>query len=351
MESVSDSAVIKPKLFLRAYRAFGDFIYTAPVLPFLFEKYDVYIDCSAKVWHLISDDPRFKEIAIFVFENFKKEDYDKEFNKRYAECVARIQPDKVIDLNGTIELSCIAEVEQPEFHYPVGDRRVVFGSTSFYQAIFAKCEIEMPIQFDTRGLYFDDEQEAWAAGWAKRNAGKFLVTIPFSGSTSQKRFPNWKEITDRILERYPEAIVYLAGEESAHELVPVHNRIRSMCGGRATIKQIVHLMKYMSCVVGPETFILAAAGMWGTPKIMYATASSVYQLTHLQRNDFSFQAPIWCSPCHRAIYKPTACETHLYDDQGEPLYPACTTKVRTEDVMNRIDKIYKLWKEKVPTCA
>jgi ADP-heptose:LPS heptosyltransferase len=111
----------KPKLLLRMYRAIGDTIFAAPVLPYLTEKYDVYVDCSNKTYTLLAGDPRFKKVAVFAFEQYKPEEYTLEFNKRLQEMKDQVKPDVFIDLNGTIELTCIAEEFQDEFHYPIGD--------------------------------------------------------------------------------------------------------------------------------------------------------------------------------------------------------------------------------------
>src|SRR6185312_12446205 len=105
---------------------------------------------------------------------------------------------------------------QDEFHYPIGLRRAIFGSLSFYESIFSRCGLPIPNPFSTEGLYFSEAETNWAEGWRERNKGKFLVVIPIHGSTYQKRFENWNVITNSILEKYPEAIVYLAGEESDH---------------------------------------------------------------------------------------------------------------------------------------
>jgi hypothetical protein len=41
------------------------------------------------------------------------------------------------------------------------------------------------------------------------------------GSTYQKRFENWEVVTNQILDKYPEAIVYLAGEEADQRVFPI----------------------------------------------------------------------------------------------------------------------------------
>jgi len=332
----------KPVLLLIAYRAFGDWLFTVPVLKYLFEKYDVHLECSQKVYHLAHDDPRWRGITCFKFEDMPQNTWAVEFPKRWQSIRDVLHPDKEINLNGSMELSCIAERSQEEFFYPVGGRRVVFGSNGFYDAVFKRADIPVPNPLDTTGMYFSDEQEAWALSWREKHAREFILIIALSGSTMQKKFPNAVEVAERTLRMYPEARIYMAGDEDCHALVPTDNpRIHSMCGNRVTIKQAVHLTKYADMVIGPETFMMVAAGMWGTPKIQLCTTSSVFQICQYQNNDYSIQASIWCSPCHRAIYAPNDCESAGVEK--ETPYAECTRRFPTSAIMERIEKVHNLW--------
>ena len=60
----------KEKLLLIGYRAYGDWLYASPALPYLFEKYDVHLETSYKGYELFHDDKRFKSISIFDIENY-----------------------------------------------------------------------------------------------------------------------------------------------------------------------------------------------------------------------------------------------------------------------------------------
>lgn len=331
----------KPKLLIIAYRALGDWLFTVPVLPFLFEKYDVYLECSYKVYQLVHDDPRFKKIAVFAIENCSDD-----MHKRYEEYTARwdklreqIKPDVEINFNGSLEVACIAQNFQPEFNLPVGDRRVAFGSNGFYDAVFARAGIPLPNPLKTDCMYFSEKEEEWAMAWNEKTKKNFRVIIPLSGSTDQKRFWDAPKLAQMVVDKYPDAVVYLAGDDRYVSEIPVHPRIRNMCGNKVSIKQAVLLCKYVDMVVGPETFLLVAAGMWGTPKVILSTASSVYQMAQYQRNDYSIQASIPCSPCHKAIYAKTDCESMA------SFGPTCARRFSLDTLLEKISYIYELRRE------
>lgn len=334
----------KPVLLLIAYRAFGDWLFTVPALKYLFEKYDVHLECSPKVWHLAHDDPRWRGVTCYDLSKTDPKIWDVEFPRRWQSIRDLLHPDKEINLNGSLELSCISETSQDAFFYPVGGRRVVFGSNGFYDAVFKRIGMDVPNPLDTTGMFISDEQKSWAENWYEKHKNEFLVTLALSGTTMQKKFPNYWEVADQILGRYPEARIYMTGDEDSEPLVLKHPRVHSLCGSRVSVKQSAHLMKYMNMVVGPETFIMVAAGMWGTPKMQMCTTSSVYQICQYQNNDYSMQAPIWCSPCHRAIYNREDCETPEVMADGETPIAGCAKRFPTAAIMERVDHVYQQWK-------
>jgi ADP-heptose:LPS heptosyltransferase len=332
----------KKKLLLIGYRAWGDWIYASPVIPILTEKYDVYFEINRKGYSLFHDDPRFKKIAVYTeFESQTRDKYEEMFKKRWDEMRELVKPDLEINLNGTCEVECIGETFQDQFYLPVGQRRAHYGKTGFYDAVLKRCGIERPKNFNLQGLHFWPDQEEHVQKWREKYKDNFVVVIPIAGSTAQKIFHNFRDLTDAILAKYPDAVIYMAGDQTCDPLVPQHERVKSMCGDRVDFKQAVHMMKYADMVIGPETGLLAAAGMWGTPKVILATTSSIWQMTQYQENDFSIQAPIHCSPCHRAIYFEDDCESPLRKQDGSWGATACSTMFRVEDIMQRVDHVYK----------
>ena len=337
----------KKKLLLIAYRAFGDHMYWSPLIPYLTSRYDVYLETNTKGWLIFHDDPRFKQVARYTdFETAPRENHWDMFQARWAKVREQVKPDIEINLNGTLEVLCIAENFQDEFYLPVGERRAIFGYNGFIDTIFKRAGIPVPANLDLDVIHFTDEQKKWITRWREvKHKDDFVVVIPIAGSTAQKVFHSFKDVALGILDRYPEAYVYLAGDEACRVHFFEHPRVGSMIGGDRSIKQTLHMVKYADMVIGPETYLLASAGMFGTPKIILATTSSVWQMTQFQKNDFSIQAPIHCSPCHRAIYFDSDCESPVLDEAGQFLTTSCSKLFRTEDILQRVGYVHTLWKE------
>jgi ADP-heptose:LPS heptosyltransferase len=337
---------MKEKLLLIAYRAYGDWLYTIPVLPYLFDKYDVYLETNWKIYNLVHNDPRFKHISYFIYEKYAKDSWSKVFPKRWDAVIKKIKPDRILNLNGSLEVKCIGENFQEEFYWELDKRREHFGKLSFYDAVFERCQIKPPKHLKLDELYYSSEEIQIVDAWRVKKKDKFIIILPIAGSTSQKVIHPFKVWTNLLLERYPEAEIYLAGDDICKALVPKDNpRIKNLCGFDIPIKQSFLMTKYADYVLGPETGIVVAAGMWGTPKTMLCTSSSKYQCVKYQKNDYSIQAPMYCSPCHRSIYYDTDCHTMLGDTKSKVVYPACTKIFSIDEIYPRIDKIYKNFRE------
>jgi len=335
----------KKKLLLIAYRAFGDWIYTCPVLPYLFKEYDIYLETCTKVYMLVHNDPRFKHISFFQFEGLSDKDRIRAFNERWDKLKDLIKPDKCINLNGTLELECVAERGQKEFYLKLEDRRLHFANKTFYKAVFDRCEIPIPINLDLQQLYYTKKEIQIVEKWASKFNNKFIIIMPIAGSTSQKVIHNFKTWVYTILDEFPESVVYIAGDELCKSLVPVDNpRIKNLCGNDIPIKQTFLMVKYANYVVGPETGILVAAGMWGTPKTMLCTTSSVFQCNQFHKNDYSIQTKIYCSPCHRAIYHVEDCPE--MKKCGDNYYPQCVKEFNLYEVIKYIKPLYKQFQER-----
>lgn len=337
----------KQKLLLIGYRAYGDWIYTCPVLPTLFENFDVYAEMNFKGEELFGDDPRFKEKNYFYFETFPREKFPEMAAEREKALIERIKPDHVINLNGSLEMACIARREQPEFFKPVGDRRVIFGSNGFYDAVFRRCGVDVPNPLDLKGLWFDPEHIKWGEEWSRKNADKFVIMLAVHGSSIHKQFRNWETVVHSILDKYPDALVYLVGDNGHAMGEFKHERVRPAFFPTLNFKQVTLMARYVDLVIGPETGLMVAAGMWGTPKIMACSASSVWQTTQYMRNDFSFQLPPACSPCHLSVFGIEDCENPT-EEAGEK-FPLCVKQLPQDLIMERTNYVYQHLRRKVPS--
>lgn len=329
----------KPILLLIGYRAYGDWLYTVPVFKHLLEKYEIHLEINTKGFELLKDDPRFKSITMFEISAVPEKDREKVYKERIQFLIDKINPDKVIDIRGTLEQECIAEANQKIFYAPVAERRAQFGEKNFYKAIFEKCEISIGDKIDTEGLHFTEKEISWAENWRKKHIGDFIVMVPFAGSCAHKVFPCLLGVISKILEKYHNSCVYIAGDSSLNPVFSncKHDRLIHAYND-VPIKQAVLMTKYADIVIGPETGVVVAAGMFGTHKIMLNTASSVSQCNDYQKNDHSIQAKVGCSPCHRAVYTEQDCE-NLTDYAGQKV-PACTESIKADDIMPIVAEVY-----------
>ena len=330
---------MREKLLLIGYRAYGDWLYTVPILPFLFENYEVHAEMNGKGFELFHDDPRFATITVCEFEKYPVDRREELIKERWAEVETRVKPDKVLNLWRTLETACIAERYMPIFHEDSAARREEFGNKLFYDAIIDKCReigINMEID-DLEGLYFAEEHIAWARRWRESHKCDFVVIMPIAGSCSHKVWPDMPKFTFELLDKYPNAYVYLVGDPSVAKAQWDHPRIIKTCED-TPIKQVVLMTKYADYVIGGETGVVVAAGMWGTPKTMLCTASSVEQCCGRHENDYSVQSSVACSPCHKAIYAKEDCESMI--KSGEDFYPQCITGFNYDGLVVLVEQIY-----------
>lgn len=322
------------------WRAYGDWLYASPSLPQLFEKYDVHLETNTKGKDLFYDDPRFLSKSYFEVGRYPKEKQLQAAEERWAELERQIKPDKTINLWQSLEVECICERFMPDFYNAKRSRRKKYGSRSFYDAAFDKCECEY--KGNVEGLWYSSAQLKWLEEFKNYNKDNFTVFIAVAGSCAHKIYPETSQLLLDILSLYPKSKIYLMGGPDALEFPLIDNDRIVNCINKYPMKQSILLTRGANFVFGGETGLVVGAGMWGTPKIMLCTASSVYQCCKYQENDFSVQADIKCSPCHRAIYNDIDCDKLIYEDDGS-CYPACVDHFGHEYILKTIGDQYTKW--------
>ena len=304
----------------------------------------MHLETSRQGWELFGDDPRFVSKTFFdvsklheAIMNGQPIDELKIVHERWDALEKMLKPDKVINLFRTIESTCMIEKWQEAFYYPLKKRRELFGDKEFYSQAFIKSGISMPDKLDLTGLYFSPENIKWALDWQSQHRNQFIIMLLVNGSGFYKRYPFISTLVSELLQKYEEAVIYLVGDGS----VPMdikHERVYSVLGN-APYKQVILMTKYANLVIGPETGLHAAAGMWGTPKIQLCSASSVWQLCSKHDNDYSIQSKYFCSPCHKLLYNVFDCDSvavHNYN-----LYPSCILEFDKAEIMKNIETVYE----------
>ena len=328
------------KIYCVRYGAFGDLLYLLPTLGRLRANGNtLYLFSGQKGREIYGQDSRFGGL-LFADEGF----HDIEgINKLLADDMDRVEPDEVINFQATLEGSLIFQDANPPYHWPVEKRRELNKDLSFYDLPMIVAEVQMPPPKlgECGSMAFTDMEVAWAESWREQLDGRFVVCMPLAGSMQQKRFVHAKSVAKSILDRYPDAAIFPLGDKGTLLLNSF-----SFGDGRVyypkspyTLRQSILMTRYADFVIGPETGLMVGAGMWGTPKTILCTSSSINQCVGHQRNDFSIMAAIDCAPCLRAIYVPKDCgrEKECLEDGTCP----CNFKFDVGEILEPIDLVYR----------
>jgi ADP-heptose:LPS heptosyltransferase len=254
----------------------------------------------------------------------------KEIEKRWEEISQGY--DKFINLYGSLEIGCIA-MESDALYYESSEvRRKELGNINFYDQTCAWAGYPELCGKYKPELYFTDEEIKKTERWLRQFGNSFIVLINLSGTSKHKRFVQAKEVTENILNRYPEAQVILTGDNQ--ELVFTGKRITSIVGVMPFM-QAALIAKYVDCVIAMESGLGIAGNVWGTPTVFLLTASSPASVTKYADNDLCLQSPAPCSPCHRGPYAYRGC-------QMENDLPVCVN-FKIDDIMDRIGIAHSIY--------
>lgn len=335
----------KSRVLILRYGAYGDHLYALPLYDHLLNdlRCEVHLHINPKGDELFRGDPRFKSISVFEpFTVPAGRRRNRAIDRRWKKAILDVQPNEVINLDHTLENTGVATRQVPAlFDAPLEERRKHLEERFFYGIPLDLANINPHLLPEGKvgSLAYQDWQIAWAQRWRKTHENQFVVLMVLRGTTLQKRFPLSKVIAEKILTRYPDAVLYLAGGHDSEPFTFNNGRVYNTVGIASNFKQVLLMARYADFVIGPETGMLVGAGMWGTPKAMLCTSSSVFQCTHKQARDFSVQASIPCSPCMRAVYKPKDCLKfcrHLGD-----VLPPCNYHFDAERILDGIDLVHR----------
>lgn len=329
------------KILILRYGAYGDMLYLLPLVDRILEAGNIpYLHTGFKALEIFRYDTRFAGITFFeptvpgCTPDMTRQAIERDFEQ--------VEPDELWNMSETIETLLIPRRGDERFSWPIRKRRKETKHRSFYNFPLAIAGFQH--EFGRCGtMALTEEEIAWGERFRERHRDQFLVLMPVSGTTYQKRFPFQREVARKILEDYPDAVIYLCADPKTLERDKFdfgNGRIYAMTG--ASFRQSLVAARYADYVIGPETGLLVGAGMWGTPKTMLCTTASVFQCTDGQRNDFSLQAQIECSPCHLAIYEERDC---LHPCIGNPIngqsMTVCNNKFSQEKIESVIQFVYE----------
>jgi ADP-heptose:LPS heptosyltransferase/SAM-dependent methyltransferase len=331
----------KKPILIVGYRAFGDAIFGLPLLEHIrstypSSEYHIHADLNLKAEHIFHNHPAIDSISLYEPDNGDPETRWSRAEERWANIHRELHPVHTFNFQNTIERGCIANPEEPEFKWTNAQRAEKYGKTNFVLNHFEKFGITPPASLYSGHLgemSFSDAEKEWAVEWRSKHRDDFVVILPIAGTTAQKFIPYLEIASHLMIQNHPNAIIYLAGDIVdrsgawfGERVIPAFN---------SSFRQLALMTRYADLVIGAETGLLAAAGMWGTPKICFANTSSLYQLVHLTQNDYSIQSTAECSPCYKACYTTDHCPKTI-----EQL-PYCSVMFDYEQVEKNIETIYR----------
>ena len=181
-------------------------------------------------------------------------------------------------------------------------------------------------------LFFSESEEEIVSKYLKKYEGKFKVLINLSGSSPHKAFVQAKEVIDKIMDKYPEAVVFTTGDDLSKGIDSNREGVIKLTN-KMPFRQVLLMAKYMSCVIGTESGMMCGASCHGTPTIQLMTAASIKNHCQYAENDYSLQSPARCSPCHKNPYDYWGCPT-------KNNYPLCVF-FDTDKILAQVERIYE----------
>lgn len=203
-------------------------------------------------------------------------------------------------------------------------------------------------------LYFTNAEERRAKKFFDELSNKFVVVWALNGSSHHKCYPMLEPLLRVWFNLHSDSVAITTGDYMAKLMEFDHPQLIPKAG-KWSIRESLIATKYANVVAGPETMMTNASGCFETPKICLLSHSTRENLTKYWKNDHSLEpdvnlAPCW--PCHQLHYTKESCPAGALKDQitGEDLVvlPKCSMSISPERVIDELEKIYAVWKEKQP---
>lgn len=330
------------------YGAFGDQLIATPLIKRVAQDgYHVTYNCTDRALPVLQNNPYIDEFivqGVGLIPNAELSRYWDDLKKDY---------DLFINLSESVECKFLRVPDRPDYHLPVEERREQCGKGNFYDYA-----LELGGYTDVKSprpeLYPTEIEEAMGRYFRAKYADKFLILWCLQGSSMHKCYPWGQDVALEFLNRHQDAITITVGDDICRLIEWDHRDANGLMSGRAMKKAAVWdirssllITKWVDLVISPETGVLNAAGCYDTPKIGFLTHSNKTNLTKYFANDYSMQAKIECSPCHRMIYVQNAATDCPHLDLGEGAWLcACAGAFDPNEVYRRMENVYKKWKEK-----
>lgn len=321
--------------------AIGDAIMATAVIPYLRqEKYEIDFYTNERGREVVKHDPRIQNIIIHD-ENIAIEDLFEHWQK------VGEPYDKVVNFHDLMENRVLFAYPQPEYFWPVRKRRELVGNKNYIDLHIERAGYKPQLGMRAPSLCLSKEETMKGKAWQRKHKNHFKVVWALAGSSIHKVWRYFEPCAREFLARHKDAWIFTVGDYSCKLLTFAHERVQNTMFWEMPFRDTMILTKYADLVVGPETGTIIAAGAFGTPVLCLLTHSSKYQVTGTFKNDYSVQAPTWCSPCH-LLHKFAHIWRHVCQVGTNPDLPRCCEH-GLGDVLEKMEQAYGLWKTRKTT--
>jgi|SRR3990167_8300032 len=214
---------------------------------------------------------------------------------------ARETYDMVFNLANTIELEYCTNENDQRYYRSTKWRRETLGKKSYYDVMTDA--VGLPESYyGTRGkLYYTDEEHELAKGWIDEKHKKYeqVFLVNLSGSTLHKKFIQARSVVGKIVEKYPNCLVIITGDEYCKEQVFEHPQVISYVGSSNGFRSVALKCKYVDLTLSLESGLALVAHSWDAPTLQLLTAASWDNHVKYAKNAYWLQSPVECSPCHK----------------------------------------------------
>ncbi len=331
----------RPRCLIIRYGAFGDQLIASPLVRRVSEDgYHITYNCTERALPVIRNSPYIDELMVQgqdLVPNERLEEYWAHISKGY---------DKVINLSESVEVAFLKVPNRPdEYNLPIEKRRELCGSGNFYDYAMERggyTDVKRPLP----EMYPTPIEDAMGAFFRAKYKDKFVILWCLQGSSMHKCYPFGQDVALEFLRRHKDVMTITVGDDICRLIEWDHERALKK-SAVWDIRSSLLITKWVDLVISPETGILNASGCYPTPKIGFLTHSNKTNLTKYFSNDYSMQAGIKCSPCHRMIYADNARTDCPHMDLGEGAWLcACAGAFDPRKIIERMEFIYDQWKRK-----
>lgn len=324
--------------------AFGDHLIWGATLPFLQKLHGpISLEVNMKGLELFLNDSRFDRVSVFDPSDTDEAD-------RYKSCMERwtkLQDDckksgaRYLNFWSSIENSCVLHEFNPDVLLTKEERAAKYCG-NFYEKTFELAELQIPDGwFHENTIQYREDEISLVERWREKNKDSFVMMVALAGSSRNKVFPTWIQTYCKgLIDQYPKLRIYLMGGSDCSKDTWEYERTFSYVNGASPQHVPFRLASIMTSradyVLGADTGLMIAAGMFGTPKTVLFTMVEKSQIVKYHQNDYSVQSMAECSPCRIMAYSGSCCPTEkVYNS-----FPICTDSFDLDELHNIFDSLY-----------